>query len=119
MEKNQIDKYIDEKIKKHFFEIKAQFSDIEQEIDLYKDMAEKRMLKIKNSIHDKNNSNIEYSDDIKQLIKDDMDDRNKKLLNEINLILPNLISSRSSNLSYVWIAIIVLFAMQIMFLILK
>lgn len=119
MDKNQIDKMIDDKIKEQFFNIRDELNSIEKDVNILTEHTEKRLIEIRKNLNEKKSKNVEYSDDIKHLISDDTNDRNQKLLSEIREILPNLISSKRDNLSYIWLAIVILFAMQIMFFILK
>ena len=119
MNKKEMEKYVDESMKRYFFEIKKGFVEFKKNTDVLEEITQKRLIETKKYIEDKKTQNKEYSDDIKQLIKDDIDDRNKKILSEIKNILPGLVSSKNSNLSYIYMAIGILFLIEIFLLIFK
>lgn len=119
MDKKQIDKYIDNKMKEYFLQTKEKFTEIEQDVLKLEDSTEKSFIEIKNSFKNRDNTSSEYSSEIKQLIIDDLEDQNNKILQEANSILPSLIGQRKENLSYAWIALFLLFVIQIFFVIFK
>jgi ribosomal protein S17E len=107
----ELKQLIDEIFKKHFYYFKESFDLNMNKMDNLLTDTQKHIEEIEGNV-DKLLKNKECSWDLQNLIKDDTDDRNIKLLEEVNIALSYL-SHKKQNTLYVWITILVIFVLQV------
>jgi hypothetical protein len=107
----ELKQVVDEKFVEHFYYFKSNFDIMENTVSNLAADIQKRTEEVKNNAN-KPLDDKKYSQDLQNLIKDDTDDRNAKLLEEVNDVLFHL-SQKKQNITYLWVGISIIFILQI------
>lgn len=111
LEEEEIKQYTDEKLKEKFVDIKREFDTIECNIDDLVSVRKRNLDEIKNSANS-HTKDKEYLYSLRKLIESDMEYRHNSLIDKMNEAPPKT-SSSDKIIFYLWIAIAVIFVLQI------
>ncbi|MDR1285392.1 MAG: hypothetical protein LBJ88_04240 [Campylobacteraceae bacterium] len=111
LNEEELTKEVDERLKEHFYHLKEKFDFIKGEASSLAADSQKYIKEAEDSAN-KPLESKEYSQELRSLINDDIDSMHTRLLDEISEAL-SYMSRKNQNIPYMWIGILIIFALQI------